>query len=161
MPPGRDGPLRKASLGSCRPSFVSPPTAGSSPTEGKHCNLLLEKLPPFPQGKQTASQASSRQAAFGPLPRSVGAGGQGLSSLSPLPQGPNFTIPARWGPTLRTAAASNKPARQQTGVREMISQRRLGNKYPRRIEDAQLADCANGRLLVSAQRSEAMLARGS
>lgn len=90
-----------------------------------------------------------------------GGGGSRPVPLSPLVQGPNLAIPARRGPTLRTAAASNKPARQHTGVREMISQRRLGNKYPRRTEDAQLANCANGRLLASAQRSEAVLAPGS
>lgn len=98
VPPGRDGPLRKASLGSCRLSFVSPPPAGYSRTEGKHCNLLLEKLLPFPQGEPTASQASTvgKQR----VDHRPGAWGRGVKACPPLPSrpGPQPRHPSSTGP---------------------------------------------------------------
>lgn len=64
-----------------------------------------------------------------------GPGGCGLP-----PRAPTSPSRADRTPTRRTAAAGNKPTRQQTGVRKIISQHQLGNKYPCHIKDTQLAN---------------------
>ena len=134
MPAERERPLGKALSRGCFPSFLFLYHQLVILTMKENTGICFLRNSPHFFG-ESKWQQKPPPLASGILttPRSLGVQeGCSCPRRSPSPPGR--------APTLHTAAVGNKPTLPQTGVREIISEGLLRNKYPRHTKDAQLAN---------------------